>query len=418
MTASQSTLARPGPLRITFKAIALLMVIFLLFVLVSMAWLVLSFKPEVKVAHEAYLYGYNNNKLPLSDNQRYSAAKRFLPYALMADHAYCVKSNANPKDKNLRSVKRELIREELEGWELYEGILSSGEECPSGFYSEVWKKNSGNAKTQLAIVFRGTTDLCDWATNIVQPIKNGKIMEIRNIGAFLYKGVIEKLLWGESKSGDAASVRPKDSDSCLAHYEKAVARVRAVAEEFVPRGPGPEPDIVTVGHSLGGGMAEYALYSLPEVVQQAIGFNPSPVTGYSHVHNDNKVKACRCAFNNALKAPSEPRVYRLYESGEVLAHARGIKNGINKVAELFGLSHISGASNVRFIHEVELDYMQSPMSDQLRAHSIETFQMSMKEDSAKAGEIVVPWYEGEGSKKFMKAHEENCRIDVNTVCNL
>ena len=70
------------------------------------------------------------------------------------------------------------------------------------------------------------------------------------------------------------------------------------------------PPILATGHSLGGGLAQHALYLDPRV-KLAIAFNSSPVTGWSDVKPDLRERNVRGCV-----------VYRVHENGEALEFGR------------------------------------------------------------------------------------------------
>ena len=77
-----------------------------------------------------------------------------------------------------------------------------------------------------------------------------------------------------------------------------------------------EVQLVSVGHSLGGGLAQemaYALPSLPGIprITKVYAFNPSPVTGFHSVP-----PAQRDINTKTLE------IYRIFEHGEILAYIR------------------------------------------------------------------------------------------------
>lgn len=75
------------------------------------------------------------------------------------------------------------------------------------------------------------------------------------------------------------------------------------------RAPGRE--IVAVGHSLGGGLAQQAVYATTDI-SKAVTFNASSVTGYYSVDPEEQ----------RLANAKGSEVYRVYEHGEVLAYLR------------------------------------------------------------------------------------------------
>lgn len=104
-------------------------------------------------------------------------------------------------------------------------------------------------------------------------------------------------------------------------YARTAGHVRAIVEELAAaaRSEGkPFPRIVATGHSLGGGLAQHALYSRPGEVLQAVVFDPSAVTAF--VDTDSEEAALGCSCRGELGV--ESRILRVYESDEILANLR------------------------------------------------------------------------------------------------
>lgn len=72
----------------------------------------------------------------------------------------------------------------------------------------------------------------------------------------------------------------------------------------------PDYEIVTSGHSLGGGLAQYAAY-LGKKIKNVYVFDPSPVTGYDSVDSKTRKESVK-----------NLKIYRIYESGEFLSYPR------------------------------------------------------------------------------------------------
>jgi hypothetical protein len=82
--------------------------------------------------------------------------------------------------------------------------------------------------------------------------------------------------------------------------------------------------VVSTGHSLGGGLAQQFAYALPinnsvPRVTAVYAFDPSPVTGYYSVEPH-----IRCANSSGLY------IDRIYERGEILATLRALTNAVYK----------------------------------------------------------------------------------------
>ncbi len=122
-----------------------------------------------------------------------------------------------------------------------------------GLFFEVWETRS--SPLRLAVVFRGTDGWSDWLSNLHWFTRFIPILE-------------------DQYSFVSSLVGKEFSDRILADPIKY---------------PNPESlPLVSVGHSLGGGLAQHFAYALrldPRVprVSQVYAFDPSPVTGWSSV---------------------------------------------------------------------------------------------------------------------------------------
>ncbi len=157
-----------------------------------------------------------------------------------------------------------------------------------GLYLEVWEKKT--SPPVIAVVFRGTTSLKDWISNMhwvlrfVPFIKDQYIFVSRKVGEEFVNHLANKL-----KNESA--------------YSKGVC-------------------IVATGHSLGGGLAQHLAYSLPlkssngipvQRVSSVFAFNPSPITGWFTLICNSKLRTIN---TKRLK------IERIFEHGEILAFIR------------------------------------------------------------------------------------------------
>ena len=188
-------------------------------------------------------------------------------YAVFSHTAYCTIVDGYAEDKG--------IRVELpEGWELMQ-VLTEIENKPGSIDIEglkylVWK----NAlKNKVVIAFRGTrfTSWRDWYANL--NFVTRFVPGIRN------------------------------------HYGKLTDFIPDFVTE-VQTAMGSDVQIISTGHSLGGGLAQYASYLSPHI-NLVYGFAPSPVTGFRSVDKQSRVTN----QENTLIA-------RIFEHGEVLAYLR------------------------------------------------------------------------------------------------
>jgi len=151
------------------------------------------------------------------------------------------------------------------GWERIE----TEDDRKTSLYYEVW--DHAAAPAQVALVFRGTHEAKDWWSNL------------RWVTRFIPIG------W------DQYNVVRND---IAAIVERARTRL-------------PQAQMVTVGHSLGGGLAQQAAYAHPDI-KLVVAFDSSPVTGFRSVSRAEREKNARGI-----------EVFRAYEKGEVLAYLRG-----------------------------------------------------------------------------------------------
>ena len=182
--------------------------------------------------------------------------------------------NEEPTDKvtNQTFVKNDKRIET--DWELIERIGTVGEkklliEVHKHAHKNVY--NQGECVT-YAIVFRGTVGLNSWIAN----------------AHWLFKWL------------------PFEDQ-----YDQIKYIVPEIVDRIAARHPNGEPyNIITTGHSLGGGLAQHACY-ISEEIKTAYVFNSTPVTGYTDF----------AAWQRLLHM-QDVRIHRLYERGEVLEALR------------------------------------------------------------------------------------------------
>ncbi len=145
----------------------------------------------------------------------------------------------------------------------------------------IWQDRSYQKRKRIALVFRGTdfTSPADWYSN-------ARWITRLNI-----------LTWDQ--------------------YQQT----RALVEILVPKLKkkyGSNVEIVAVGHSLGGGLAQHAAYSSPDI-SLVYAFAPSPVTGSTSI--DPKID------------PTNVNIFRIYEAGEVLSGLRWVGRRLVSLTE-------------------------------------------------------------------------------------
>ncbi|MGH9754619.1 MAG: DUF6792 domain-containing protein [Blastocatellia bacterium] len=164
-------------------------------------------------------------------------------------------------------------------------------------YYEVWEKEKDN-KITVAIVFRGTDQKRDWLPNL--------------------RWAVRHFLWDQ--------------------YHQVQALIPRLVKEIYKRHQGKGVTIVTLGHSLGGGLAQQAAY-VTEEIHNVYAFNSSPVTGFTSITRAHR-HINKCGVN----------VTHVYQKGEVLAFLRALLRRIRPltrknptITEIrFNLAHHKG----------------------------------------------------------------------------
>lgn len=234
-------------------------------------------------------------------------AGRLLPYALMSAYAYYMRPGCNDAGNPVRvsADRAEKLREMLasttdaaSSWTQDESIGAVSPANPSlpgceddqGLMLHIWQRKLDN-QTLVAVVFRGTSGDGDWAH------ANG---------------------WWFT--------RFFNSDN---QYSRARAHMQKIIETFDQRATTKgerKPRFVATGHSLGGGLAQHALYAFPNRVEQAIVFDPTSVTGFADVDPEQQAQACACTTAElaslGVDHGAEARILRVYETNEVLVNLR------------------------------------------------------------------------------------------------
>jgi len=97
------------------------------------------------------------------------------------------------------------------------------------------------------------------------------------------------------------------------HYDQVVYLIPEIVKELHKK-YGDKIQIITTGHSLGGGLAQQAAYASP-FINKAYVFNSSPITGFL-----NFTLLRKKIYKDNLE------IFRIYEHGEILEQARKLKN--------------------------------------------------------------------------------------------
>jgi hypothetical protein len=159
----------------------------------------------------------------------------------------------------------------------------SGRLTVPGLSYSVWEDTGSSGRARLALTFRGTDsgDWGDWYSNA---------------------------RW-------ITRLNPATWDQYQQTHDLVTLVVPMLKKQF-----GPDVEIISVGHSLGGGLAQHAAYSSPDI-STVFAFASSPVTGYRSLDpNENRNN------RNGLQ------IFRINESGEVLANARWFRRKLGPLS--------------------------------------------------------------------------------------
>ncbi len=93
------------------------------------------------------------------------------------------------------------------------------------------------------------------------------------------------------------------------HYDLVRDNIESIVAQSISMA-GPVGQIITTGHSLGGGLAQQAAYGSKNI-KTVYAFNPTPVTGYRNVDRPELEENRKGIF-----------IARVFEHGEILAYMR------------------------------------------------------------------------------------------------
>lgn len=232
------------------------------------------------------------------DARRISYAQASAPFAAMSELAY----DRDPSDSEVLKQQSDLKKFlEAQGW----AQVTSADCRPTtqaqelGLCYDVWH-NSKLQPDVVAIAIRGTefSDIQDWKSNLWW---------------------VTRFFWCE-----ANQYRRAPSEDEIGRIIKKYSQV----------GNG-KAEIITTGHSLGGGLAQCIFYAFPDKVAQCYAFHPSPVTAFYDSHGRTDAADARTSYTEMLPLAAFPshRILRLYEKGEILAFARGTMRMLYPVDE-------------------------------------------------------------------------------------
>jgi len=214
----------------------------------------------------------------------------------------------------------------VKGWEQIKG-WSYPEACNaalSGLYYEVWHSMDSESHRLVAVVFRGTVPriLAHWCSNI--RIASTPVCDPSSDQYLSIVPLIDEVL-----SGD---------------YDVW----------------GPDRYVFSVGHSLGGGLAE--LGGRASFIQDVFAFDSSPVTG------------SELAEATSGRYGGKRSVHRIYEHGEVLASLRMLKRWSGSLSE-------RPSPGVEQVVEYRTNVLRG---DPISQHSMKALACALRDESSQA----------------------------------
>ena len=286
-----------------------------------------------------------------------AASNRFAPFAAMSALAYAEDAECGTEEPKLTPEDRAKLESYLlaRGWQEVKDVQWVPPcEDDAGLFFRVWKHEADTR--QVVVAFRGTWGFKDWLYGNLHWVTRFLPMEDQ--------------------------------------YPRARRAMQRVFDRF-PEESRKATRFYTTGHSLGGGLAQHALYSYPNMVTQALVFDPSSVTGFVEQTPANQVSACECSSS---KLKGEPRIFRVYDAYEVLANLR--------------IFHKTFLPPERHIQEVRFPNAAS--------HSMKGLAFYLMNNADLATIHSVPWYTGKGSHTtnesctaaFARSQRTSCEATV------
>jgi hypothetical protein len=296
-----------------------------------------------------------------------AAADRFVDYAAMSAYAYAVPANQDcgKERKLMPDDERELLKRlKNAGWErVIDAEYAPSCEDDVGLFYHVWKREAAE-KTEVIIAFRGTWGFKDWWY--------GNSYWVRRF-------------FTDKHQYTAARI----------YAEKVIQNIKKI--NFT----GKVLEFSSTGHSLGGGLAQAVFYDHANTsyFKQSYAFDPSPATAYTS--RRDKSPFATCDSNREL---AEPRIYRIYESYEILSSLR--------------IFHKLVFLPEPWINEVRFNYNSG--DNPIAQHSMARFALRLMKEkpttsSKKDGK---PWYSSEYEEctaKFQESQSAACNAKYKEV---
>lgn len=275
------------------------------------------------------------------------AAERLADYAAMSAYAYSEPLDSDCGHEPKLAPKAESRLQTWlhdSGWQRVHGQeFAPPCEDEVGLFYHVWRRETDVA-TEVVFSFRGTWGFNDW---------------------WYGNSYWFRRLFTDAHQYTAARTY---ANKVIAHFESQQPAGKALV-------------FSSTGHSLGGGLAQAVLYDHVNHpgFTQAYAFDPSSATAYTTRQDESPFQACNCRG-----AYPEPRIYRIYESSEILANLR--------------IFHKLIFPPEPWINEVRFNYKTG--TNPIAQHSMARFAMALMDEESTSAEASTtqPWYASKDSE--------------------
>jgi hypothetical protein len=299
-------------------------------------------------------------RIRLLIKDRAAAAERFVDYAAMSAYAYSTPKNLDcGKKQKLTHNDEHKLLENLSkaGWERFLNVEYAPPcEDDVGLFYHVWKRETAK-KIEVVIAFRGTWGFNDW--------RYGNSYWFRRF-------------FTDKHQYEASRKYAKKVFQYIDSYNLS----------------GKVLEFSSTGHSLGGGLAQAVFYEYANMknFKQAYAFDPSSATAYTSRSDKSVFATC-----DSTRGFPEPRIFRIYESYEILSNLR--------------IFHKLFFPPERWINEVRFNYSED---NPIAQHSMVRFALALlKEKLSTSSKIEgMPWYSSKDEEC-----SDNFIESLNAACN-